>query len=115
MLACTDSSNTCGSAAASSADAVGKPGKGQGKSKGGRDGAGKGYGKFGKSKWDNHPTQAPYRVGLKGGKTSERPKRSGGRHASWYRQFYAMKAMVSPEELRQWLAENPHPGKTAEV
>ena len=28
----------------------------------------KGYGKFGKSLWDNHPTQMPYRKGAKGGK-----------------------------------------------
>ena len=44
-------------------------GKGKGKN---------GYGKFGKSKWDNHPTQVPYRKGAKGGKRGP-PKRSGGK------------------------------------
>ena len=74
-------------------------GKGKGK---------KGYGKFGKSKWDNHPTQVPYRKGKDGGKRGP-PKRSGGRHATWYRKYYSLKGELSPEKFRQWLEMNPHP------
>ena len=68
----------------------------------------KGYGKFGKSKWDNHPTQVPYRKGKDGGKRGP-PKRSGGANATWYRKFYSLKNILPTDKLREWLEMNPHP------
>ena len=70
-------------------------------------------GKFGKPLWDNHPTTVPYRKGAKGGKRGP-PKRSGGANATWYRQYYSLKAVLSTDQLREWLRKNPHPtGKGA--
>ena len=68
----------------------------------------KGYGKFGKSLWDNHPTQLPVRKGVKGGRRGPH-RRSGGANACWYRQFYANKKVMTPDQLRKWLSTHPHP------
>ena len=69
-----------------------------------------GFGKYGRSSWANHPTTVPYRTGAKGGKVGP-PKRSGGAHATWMRQVYSLKNLLSKEELALWLRDNPHPGK----
>ena len=79
-------------------------------SKGSKSSKGGGWGKYGESSWANHPTTVPYRKGVKGGKVGP-PKRSGGAHATWMRQFYSLKNLLSKEELALWLRGNPRPGK----
>jgi len=97
----------------------GRKGGGAGGGKGGGKGGagdrnepakGGGYGAYGKSAYANHPTTVPYRSGRKGGKTGP-PKRSGGRHADWHRQYYHLKEVLSKEELKAWLVKHPHPGR----
>ena len=66
----------------------------------------RGMGIPGKGKWNNLPTTQPCR-GAKGGNSGN--KRSGGQHAGWFRQFYALKKLNSPEALKRWLQANPYP------
>ena len=59
-------------------------------------------------KWDNLPTTRPQREGRKGGQQGA-PRRSGGKNAGWYRQYYHLKKVATDEDLRAWLEKNPHP------